>query len=181
MAFKEIKAQEDLSPNLIPMIDIMFLLLLFFMLNADMSQRELEEITPPVARHSAEDKPEPGSDRITVNIHHDTKEQVDCPQFANQDICRNDQHWHISVSGRRYNFDKDGMKALGDVLSALAKKGRADPADPKGISERKMIIRADRTAPYNYIQKVLERAAEARLYKIEVGAGLPKEELNKPK
>ena len=49
MGFKTIKAEEDVSPNLIPMIDIMFLLLLFFMLNADMSQRELEELTPPIA------------------------------------------------------------------------------------------------------------------------------------
>ena len=40
------------------MIDIMFLLLLFFMLNADMSQRELEELTPPVARHSVTGRPE---------------------------------------------------------------------------------------------------------------------------
>jgi biopolymer transport protein ExbD len=181
MAFKEIKTQEDVSPNLIPMIDIMFLLLLFFMLNADMSQRELEEVTPPIARHATQDDPQAAKDRITVNIHHDIKEVVDCPQFASNDICRNDVHWHISLSGRRYNFDKDGMTRLAQALTELANTRRANPSDKNSISERAMIIRADRTAPYGYVQKVLEQAAVARLYKIEVGAGLPKEEVNKPK
>jgi biopolymer transport protein ExbD len=173
MAFKEIKAMEEVSPNLIPMIDIMFLLLLFFMLNADMSSRELEELTPPIARHSEkEDKPSP--DRITVNIHHDTSDVVDCPQYKNGEVCRTDAHWHISVSGRRYNFDKDGMTRLGQALFELGKT-RRDPNDPKSISERSLIIRADRTAPYGYVQKVLEQATIGRIYKIEVGAGLPKD------
>ena len=41
--------KEDVTANLIPMIDIMFLLLLFFMLGADMSQRELAELVLPLA------------------------------------------------------------------------------------------------------------------------------------
>ena len=39
---KKSKEAQHTNPNLIPMIDIMFLLLLFFMLGADMGQRELE-------------------------------------------------------------------------------------------------------------------------------------------
>lgn len=173
MAFKEIKVQEEISPNLIPMIDIMFLLLLFFMLNADMSSRELEELVPPIARHSEkESDAKANPDRITVNIHHDTA--VDCPLYANADVCRNSLHWRISLSGRRYDFDKDGMTRLGQTLFDLGKT-RRDPNDPKSISERTMIIRADRTAPYEYVQKVLEQATVGRIYKIEVGAGLPKD------
>ena len=41
--FKTADVEESVGCNLIPMIDIMFLLLLFFMLGADMSQRDLEE------------------------------------------------------------------------------------------------------------------------------------------
>jgi biopolymer transport protein ExbD len=181
MAFKEIKVQEEISPNLIPMIDIMFLLLLFFMLNADMSQRELEEITPPIATHAVKDEPQPGSDRITVNIHHDTKDEVDCPLYATGDICRNDVHWHISMSGRKYNFDKEGMTRLAQALTELGKTKREDPNNAASPSARNLIIRADRTAPYGFIQKVLEQATTGGIYKIEVGAGLPKEELNKQK
>lgn len=35
---KQIEINADLSPNLIPMVDIMFLLLLFLMISADMGQ-----------------------------------------------------------------------------------------------------------------------------------------------
>ena len=48
MSRKKGGAAEHVNPNLIPMIDIMFLLLLFFMLGADMSQRELEEVPAQV-------------------------------------------------------------------------------------------------------------------------------------
>lgn len=181
MAFKEIKVQEDVSPNLIPMIDIMFLLLLFFMLNADMAQRELEEITPPIAIHATEDKPEPGSERITANVHHNTKEQTACAAFEAGTVCRDDTHWHISVQGRKYKLDKDGMKQLSDVLTALGKKHRADPSDPNSHSERKLIMRVDRIAPYGHVQKLVEQASIARIWKVEVAAGLPKEEANKNK
>jgi biopolymer transport protein ExbD len=177
MAFKEIKVQEEISPNLIPMIDIMFLLLLFFMLNADMSQRELEELTPPVARHSMKDDPKLTPDRITVNIHHDV--EVDCPPYKNGEVCRNDLHWRISVSGTKYSFDKDGMTRLGQTLANLGKARNPNPSDPKSVSERTLIIRADRTAPYGYVQKVLEQASLGRIYKVEVGAGLPKDAANK--
>ena len=181
MGFKTIKAEEDVSPNLIPMIDIMFLLLLFFMLNADMSQRELEELTPPIATHASLDDSKQNANRITVNVHHDADDKANpkCPPFVNGEVCRNDAHWHISMSGRRYDFTKEGMNKLAQALTELGKANIEDPA--KGISGRNLIIRADRTAPYSYVQKVLEAAGTAKVYKIEVGAGLPKEELNKPK
>jgi biopolymer transport protein ExbD len=178
MAFKEIKAQEEVSPNLIPMIDIMFLLLLFFMLNADMSNRELEEITPPIARHSTKETVEnTAPDRVTVNIHH--AKDIDCALYKNSEVCRNEGHWRISVSGRSYTFDPDGMKRLETVLYELAKAKMSNPSDPKAISERTLIIRADRTAPFGHIQKVMEQTSKARMYKVEVGAGLPKEDANK--
>jgi len=181
MAFKSIKVEEEISPNLIPMIDIMFLLLLFFMLNADMSQRELEELTPPLARHAQQDDSKVNADRITVNVHHDADDPKDpkCPPFVNGDVCRTEAHWHISMSGRRYELNKDGMTKLAQALTELGKVKLEDPA--KGISARTLIIRADRTAPYGYVQKVMEQCGVARVYKTEIGAGLPKEELNKPK
>src|SRR5687767_6526710 len=106
MGFKEIKVQEEVAPNLIPMIDIMFLLLLFFMLNADMSQRELEELTPPIANQAQEDKPDENTDRITINVFH---QLADCPTHTAKDVCRDDTHWAISVGGQPYQLNKAGL------------------------------------------------------------------------
>ncbi len=180
MAFHDIEVEQDVAPNLVPMVDIMFLLLLFFMLNADMSQRELEEIVPPVAKAAQEDKPNAGDTfRITVNIHHLSEAQGStCAIHKIGQVCRDDGHWRIAVSGRSYEFNAEGQKRLVQHLTELARKGKTNPNDPNSISETKMLVRADRLAPYGYIQKAMEAAAFAKLYKIEVGAGIPKEVLN---
>ena len=47
--FKVPETEESVGCNLIPMIDIMFLMLLFFMLGADMTQRELADVKLPKA------------------------------------------------------------------------------------------------------------------------------------
>jgi hypothetical protein len=148
------------------------------MLNADMSRRELEELVPPIARHSEEEKDKADPDRITVNVHHQSAEA--CPLYLNADVCRDDAHWRISMSGRQYGFDAEGLKRLGQALNELGKTKR-DPNNPDSISERSLIVRADRTAPYKLVQKVLEAASVGRLYKIQVGASLPKEDANKAK
>ena len=66
---RKLQPQELVNPNLIPMIDIMFLLLLFFMLGADMGQRELEEVRLPKAAEVKIDKPEEKDGRLTINAH----------------------------------------------------------------------------------------------------------------
>jgi biopolymer transport protein ExbD len=176
MAFKAIKVEEEISPNLIPMIDIMFLLLLFFMLNADMSSRQLEELTPPLAKHSDTDDPKATPDRITVNVHHDVDDPNNpkCPPFVQGEVCRNEGHWHISMTGRKYELNKQGMDKLAQALTELGKARVEDPV--KGHSARTLLIRADRTAPYGYVQKVLEQASLGKIYKVEVGASKRKED-----
>ena len=62
--FRGPEVQEEIPCNLIPMIDIMFLLLLFFMLGADMGQRELEDVILPKALNVKEEKGDVGVKEI---------------------------------------------------------------------------------------------------------------------
>lgn len=177
MGFKEIKVQEEVSANLVPMIDIMFLLLLFFMLNADMSQRDLEDMKPPVANKADQDKPEENSGRITVNVHHNS---ADCGQYsAPGEICVNKTHWFISVQGNRYALTESDLAALQKRLSALADANRVKPGDKTSKSERFVLIRGDHLAPYEHIQRSLERIAGAGLYKTQVAVEIEKSSLAK--
>src|SRR5688572_9440991 len=67
--FKSVDVEENVACNLIPMIDIMFLLLLFFMLSADMSQRVTEDMKIPEADMVKEDpKKKEGYETTTVNL-----------------------------------------------------------------------------------------------------------------
>src|SRR5437899_2330453 len=129
--------QEEVSPNLIPMVDIMFLLLLFFMLSADMGQRELEDVVLPKANSIKEDKEtKGGGDRLTINVYH--RPQVKCSSFNSGKICREDAHWLVGIKGRDYT-DPDRMEKM---LKKEAGTTGSEITAPK-LSERKVMIRAD--------------------------------------
>ncbi|MEP4077499.1 ExbD/TolR family protein [Haloferula sp.] len=61
---------EELSIDMSPMIDMVFLLLIFFLVNATMIIVKMDpEVEPPVAKNSV--KAEDGNGRIVINIRED--------------------------------------------------------------------------------------------------------------
>ncbi len=56
------------KPDLTPMIDIVFNLLIFFMVVTDLTQQELANLTLPLAHTSVQDKDNDEDDRIILNI-----------------------------------------------------------------------------------------------------------------
>jgi len=175
MSKKGPQIDENVSPNLVPMIDIMFLLLLFFMLSADMGQRELEEVTLPKALSVKEDKDteKAGNERLTVNIYHIY--EVKCQAFEKAQVCREDRHWRVGVKGR----DFTDPEKLGTMLKKEADTMRGrDPKNPH-VSDRKVMIRADASAPYGLAQRSMNVCAKVGIFKIEVGAARPPDDKKK--
>src|SRR5262245_60306933 len=122
-AFKAPEVQEEVVANLIPMIDIMFLLLLFFMLGSDMAQRQFEDVELAQAASADEDKKE-DSDLLTVNVNNLPQSQVNCPEFftdkpEDQKPCKYDsndksswsKHWSITIRSERYPMKSDNDKS----------------------------------------------------------------------
>lgn len=179
---KNIPAQDTIQPNLIPMVDIMFLLLLFLMLGADMGQRELEDMELSKAVLANDDQPKKGmerEDRLTVNIYHLPDRGmvwVKCDDYAQHKTCRNPNHWRIAVKGNDYKAPDEA--AFKKLLAAEAEKGRKNHNDRNSVSERKIMLRADNTAPFGLVQGVMNSCAWAKMYKIECGvAKVSKEEV----
>ena len=175
----KVSIQEDITPNLIPMIDIMFLLLLFLMIASDMGQRELEDVRLPMADVVKEDKPDTESkegDRLTINIYHLLGQQARCNVYEDGGICREERHWRMGVKGTDYT-DMDKLYAFLDKEAQVGRKG-TDPKAPK-VSERKVMIRADGSAPYGMPQKAMNVCAKAGMYKIDVGAAQPEQDKKK--
>jgi biopolymer transport protein ExbD len=183
-AFKTPEVQEEVIANLIPMIDIMFLLLLFFMLGSDMAQREFEDVELAQAASADEDKKE-DVDRLTVNVHHLGDHEVTCPEFftdkpEDQRPCKYDvndptgwaKHWSITIRSERYPMktenDKSRLKA---ILQIEAEKDK-DPTNPQ-LSNRRVQIRADKLAPFGFVREVMESCASVGIYKLEVSARKP--------
>jgi len=170
---KKIMFKEDISPNVVPMIDIMFLLLLFFMLGADMSQREAIEISIPRAKHVPEpkDDEEKGKVTLTVNIHHATPTGAACPINDNGGVCREKDHWQWQIMGVDYN--REEMKKQLVIIAQDNLEPVADTAAGVKLSALFLLIRADDKAPYGDVQKLTEYAGLAKIYKIQLAANKP--------
>lgn len=178
----QIKVKEDLTANVIPMVDIMFLLVLFFMLAADMSQKELEVVELPTAVAAINEKDEVKTDRMdkrpTVNVFHDAGEGLVCPNYGPNLTCRVENHWKYVVKGNRYDDTKEGKKALEAKLKEIRmeydeENGRKnDPVTATKPSEMAVMVRADRAAPFGYIQIIMAICGRLSIYKVQVGAEL---------
>ncbi len=157
-----LQVEEEVTPNLIPMVDIMFLLLLFLMLGADMGQREFEDVILPVVDGVKEDKEPDKKGVTTVNVYHDTPREQVCLAYKSGGVCIEESHWKIGIRGRDFN-----ASSIGTMIKSEADLGRAKGAI---LSERRVMIRADQAALYKYVQAVIDACAHAGLYKVEIGA-----------
>jgi biopolymer transport protein ExbD len=157
---------EHVNPNLIPMIDIMFLLLLFFMLGADMGQRELEDVRLPKASQVNADPQNTQNDRLTINAHHSN---VVCDAYSHQKVCRDNGHWKLAIKGK----DCTDPASLASTLKAETTASRHTDPQGRSIADRRVMIRSDAAAPYGLAQRAMNICAEQGIYKIEVGAAKP--------
>ena len=168
--------KEDVTCNLIPMIDIMFLLLLFFMLSADMTQRELEEVKLPIAdKAKQDDKAKEDEVFSTVNVSHgDIACPANDPDNKVPGGCKDIDHWVTKVYGREY--DTKNWGGLKEELNSLARQDKEEGSDTGGkpfYSKRHISLRCDANTPFRHVQMVIQTCSEVGLYKIEVSAEKP--------
>ncbi len=165
--------KEDVTCNLIPMVDIMFLLLLFFILGADMSQREQADVVLPQA-DMVQEEPEKDTTEATTTIniqHRQDSATFSCPLNKQGLVCRDAEHWLIVIRGKEYTWD-----TVAEQIKIEADASLMDAPDPEAgviLSTRKVIIRADRTASYGDVQRLILMCSQSRIYKIEVAAAKP--------
>lgn len=140
---------ENCGFNMTPMIDIVFQLIIFFMLITDMTQTEMEQVIQPVAKKVLEDKNKP-KERLIVNV------------FKNSVT----QKWELKFRGKRFN----DVKVLKNRLSEYANRFK-DPKFP-ALSNVSIMLRADARAPFEEVQKVLQICGDnqVRIYKVEINA-----------
>lgn len=170
MSKEQPKLKEDISPNVVPMIDIMFLLLLFFMLGADMAQRESVDMVLPLADKIKEQKENEEVPTTTVNVHHD--KDLDC-KINDTGVCREKGHWIWSVRGITHTPETLKTQLQIDADEFLEDEVVPGTNPPKRLSAKKLLIRADGKAPYGEVQRVIEIGGTVGMYKVEVGGAKP--------
>jgi biopolymer transport protein ExbD len=145
-------AQDTAEMDMTPMIDIVFNLLIFFMIVTDLSQKDLADLTLPLANHAAQDKADDPDDRIILNV---------------------DQFGRIRHRGNTINMDE-----LGTVLDqakrvynlkkkAKGEDGMEEVAPGAFASKLYVLLRADRDTPWQHVQWLMTIMAEQKLYKLQ--------------
>ncbi|MFT6715306.1 MAG: biopolymer transport protein ExbD, partial [Planctomycetota bacterium] len=81
---------EEEKMDMTPMIDVVFLLIIFFMLISDMTQQDLEILTLPKAISAVPDEPDVDDFRPVINVRQDgamvvMKEEVFVPNAESSD------------------------------------------------------------------------------------------------
>lgn len=138
--------------NMTPMIDMVFNLLIFFMLITDLKTKDLAEMTLPVAYMAEEDKGQEQDDRIILNV--DKYGQV---SWKSQNKTLDELGSILSTARDRYNMkmQQEGKSGLEDLPGG----GKA--------SKLYVLLRADKDAPWQHVQWLMTIMAEQKLYKLQ--------------
>lgn len=144
--------------NLTPLIDVVFQLLVFFMLVMDMSKAEIESLTLPSANKASKEK---FSDplMLLINIRDDGT---------------------VKIGGRTFWTPK--MKQNCDKIENLFEERRANtkyqenPGDDNWV-KYPILIRADRSTPFEHVQKILMIATKhGGVTRVRLGAKIEEEQ-----
>ncbi len=145
---KKSREGTEVKMDMTPMIDVVFLMIIFFMIVSDMSQQDLADITLPMAEQAVDDKTEKG--RMIVNIYPNGEIEIKKQKYPTLD-------------------DQAAISALRSYLASEVSKGEKDA---QGLSERALLIRADKTTKFKEVQKVMRICGEngIQVYKVQLAA-----------
>jgi hypothetical protein len=162
---------EEEKMDMTPMIDVVFLLIIFFMLISDMTQQDLEILTLPKAISAVPDEPDVKDFRPVVNVRQTgtmvvKKEEV----FVSQ--------------GEGGDEDEMGIKTTLLKFSDLMEKDHMNLEEGTGdlIPDDFLLIRADQWTPFHFVQRIMTLCGdeEIRIWKIQLAAATIEEEKAKP-
>src|SRR5690242_3559329 len=94
--------EESVVVNVVPLVDIMFLLLLFLMIGGDMSHRESTELQLPQADRATDQKTDIGKDEkyAIINIH--SKRDAVTEGDREQPWYKALDNWEFAIQGVGY-------------------------------------------------------------------------------
>ncbi|MFO7900590.1 MAG: biopolymer transporter ExbD [Planctomycetota bacterium] len=153
---------EELEMNITPMIDVVFLLLIFFLVVSEIvSYDRIEGLELPYAAQAKEESNVP--DRIIVSIV--PRKRVD-PEDGKMKMMDT-----VYIQGRirrMYDLEEPGAEAKDEVLEYLRveRQYRGLGDEP---SEQPILVQADKDVEWRVVQNVLERAARLQFYRISFG------------
>lgn len=161
MKLQKTDDEQEMEMDMTPMIDIVFLLIIFLMIITDLTQQDLEDLQLPTATNAQPDKPDPDEFRPVVNIKQDgsiwvKRRQIYDPESPDgYEMVRE----HLSKIAQRM-----------DVETFEGKKARR--GDPGTIPADPLLVRADEFSAFKHVQKVMEQCGYKgiQIWKLQLAA-----------
>ena len=155
------KGGGDVGFNMTPMIDIIFNLIIFFMLISQFQQLEIEDVVLPEAE-AAKVMDYSQYRNIVINIIKGKTSSLDAV---------------VKVMGREMNVLEpytrpDGSQTVGGELTTLL----VSMAEQKGKSQLNVILRADADVPYEDVARVMLAAGAAGIERWWITTKIPESE-----
>jgi biopolymer transport protein ExbD len=159
------KARSELPPeaalDFTPIIDIVFNLIVFFMIASELNNRNVEQITIPFADMAAKQKPSRNSDGSMEKVL-----QVNVMPGG-----------EVKIRSIAYSVDPQTMKQhpplAGFMEIEAAGYEREEPEAGQGgtpPSKMRVNIRADREVRFRYVQGVFDACVKHGVYKTSLAA-----------
>ena len=133
--------------SMTPMIDIVFNLVIFFLIVTDLTQKELENLTLPLAEKAKQDKGIEEDERVIINIVEDEK-----------------QPGTYKAIIKREPYSHAQLKAYLQLRADSARE-----TEPPQGSKIFVLIRADRSTPWQEVQWIMQDCADpnVRIWKLQ--------------
>jgi biopolymer transport protein ExbD len=150
----------EMKMNMTPMIDVVFLLIIFFMVVVDLSQKELEDLVLPKADMAQKDE-NPEEKRMIINIT---------------------RPGHYIVKRKDRGVVDDAINEIRAHLTSWVNFFGAREREEDGCFARPILIRADHKTEFKYIQKIMFICGEPalKIYKIELACSVAQDEDENP-
>ncbi len=153
---------DDAALNMTPMIDMTFLLVVFFMLTIDLTSKEFVPVELPFAYKGIEDSPENSDEtvpRLVINL---------------------EANGTITFKSQRFSLSSEDKVAQSNALKALTQELRLLTRDPRYKEEDDssmipVMIHADRGAKWQYVQWIMQVCVDpgVQIYKLQFAVKKP--------
>jgi biopolymer transport protein ExbD len=141
-----------------------------FLLSASTGQEAQADLKLPTASEIRKpDTLERKEETTTLDVlHRKQSTSLQCPFHAGGGRCVNDTHWVIWIGTTEYS-----LATIVDQLRIQADASLEEEVDPVvgvRLSARRVVLRADQTAPWGYLNRIIAACATSKIYKIAVAA-----------
>lgn len=155
-------SQTDMEMDMTPMIDVVFLLIIFFMIITDLTQQELEDVDLPTAEHAKPDQPDPEEWRPIINV-----------TYRGEMIIKKKVQYDPDIDQGKNKFAELRTWLL--QAAARMKKEPLSPGSSKMVPDEPVLIRADMTTPFKYVQDIMEQCGDQAIsiWKLQLAVSTP--------